>query len=237
MSRIGRYLLLSAIAVWMLCMHTAVAYASYASVTAEILVQLNLVGEADDPEETYSVVLASNSSSDPMPSGSMDGVFVMEMRGAGEASFSITYERPGIYHYQITQRSGTDKNCQYGDDVYYVTVYVTNGLMDASMLDVSVKAERLGGADGKSVIEFTNTYTEPETSDPSTGTDMPGASAESEAAAPEASVESEAKEEIFGSKDTPKTGDDTDLVFYQAMLYGSLVMIITVLVSRKKKEI
>ena len=74
MSRIGRYFLLSAIAVWMLCTHTAVAYASYASVTAEIPVQLNLVGEVDDSEKTYSVVLSANSSSDPMPSGSMNGV-------------------------------------------------------------------------------------------------------------------------------------------------------------------
>lgn len=238
MSRIGRYLLLSVMAVWMFCMHTAVAYAAYASVTAEIPVQLSLTGEADDPEETYSIVLTANSSSDPMPSGSVDGVSVMEMHGAGEAGFSITYGHPGIYRYQVTQRPGTDKNCQYGDDVYDVTVYVTNGLTDASRLDVSVKAERLGGAEGKSVIDFTNVYLGQEDLDlsPGAGTaDTPETSAENEADMSGSSVESEAEEESSGSTDAPKTGDDTDLVFYQAILYGSLAALVLIFLTHRRR--
>lgn len=227
MRRIGRYLLLSVMAVWMICMHTAVVYATYAPVTAKIPVQLNLVGEADDPEATYLFVLTANSHLDPMPSGSANGVSVMEMRGAGETSFSIAYGHPGIYRYQVTQRPGTDENCQYGNDVYDVTVYVTNGLTDTSTLDVSVKAERVGSNNGKSVIEFSNVYFASGYTNTSSGTDTTDTM--------ESLTETEMQEEIFGPTDAPKTGDDTDLVFYQAMLYGSLIMLIIIFLTHRRR--
>lgn len=93
--------------------------------------------------DTFRVVLTAVSEDAPMPEGSVDGEYILELpanldeNNAVSDVFSIHYPHVGIYQYTIHQDKGERSSVKYDKKVYDVTVYVTNNA-DYSGLEVTV---------------------------------------------------------------------------------------------------
>lgn len=86
-------------------------------VTARVPVSVSLSGdEAVDESFRFEIVPADDESAQPAES-------VVTVEGAGEASFSFTFDRVGEHHYTVRQLAGDAANWTYDDRVYDVTVY------------------------------------------------------------------------------------------------------------------
>lgn len=113
--------------VLLLCMLMlgSVAYAGdTASVT--IGVDITLAGTLPSVAETFFIQLSADDAAYPMPQGSINGRYVLEVQGAAQTKLpSIVYDGVGKYTYTLRQRSGTNAKCSYDPSVYTLTVYVT----------------------------------------------------------------------------------------------------------------
>ncbi|MCC8067254.1 MAG: DUF11 domain-containing protein [Clostridiales bacterium] len=150
----------------LLCMAllpVSVFAAESAVATATIPVSVLVSGEdgtleSDIPSETYTFVLATTNGA-PMPTSD-----TVTITGAGSASFTIDYERVGIYEYTLTQDStalsGANSTCgdrgNYDSSVYYVTVTVQN--LEDGTIGVVVAAHKNSTTGDKCDTEFVNTY-------------------------------------------------------------------------------
>lgn len=139
---------------------------------------------------------------------------VIEVTGAGEASFSISYDELGIYKYTVKQKAGSAANWTYDDTVYNVDVYV---LRDEET-DTAEPLVIVYASDGtKADLVFNNTYKAPA---------KPSASA-----TPSKSV---TKTTTTKTQSSPKTGDAENMMLYAAVMAAAMAGIVTVLVVRKR---
>lgn len=94
---------------------------------AAVPVQITLEGTLPETEEEFTVVLKAEDVKNPMPKGSVDGVYTMTLKGASEKSFpEMSYSGVGIYTYTIHQEAGKNTKCEYDKSIYHLTVTVTN---------------------------------------------------------------------------------------------------------------
>lgn len=133
------------------------------SVTAQaaelkgVKVKITLSGTLPRPSERYKVALTAQNQSDPMPAGSINGIYTMTFVGAGEQSIpTIAYPKVGVYSYTIRQIPGTNRKCTYDDAVYDLTVYVTNA--PGGGLEVSTTLTCRGDEKKLDTAVFTNRY-------------------------------------------------------------------------------
>lgn len=91
------------------------------SITVSIPVTLQIDGTISSSEKfTFELKSIDNA---PLPENT-----IVEIEKNGTVSFGdITYDIPGIYDYQVMQKSGSTKNIKYDNTTYYVTVSVVNG--------------------------------------------------------------------------------------------------------------
>lgn len=123
-----------------------------------IPVTIELTGDRPITEDTFEVTLTAKNGA-PMPEGSVNGEYTLEIEGEDTVSFpEIVYTRVGVYEYTIRQKSGDNKYVDYDETVYEVTVYITN--KEGGGYDVTVVAYEKGGDDKCEVI-FENRYDYP----------------------------------------------------------------------------
>lgn len=123
-----------------------------------IPVTIELKGDRPLTEDTFEVILTAKNGA-PMPEGSENGKYTLEIEGEDTVSFpEIVYTRVGVYEYTIRQKSGANKYVDYDETVYEVTVYITN--KEGGGYDVTVVAYEKGGED-KCEVEFENRYDYP----------------------------------------------------------------------------
>lgn len=123
-----------------------------------IPVTIELTGDRPRTEDTFEVVLKAKNGA-PMPEGSVNGTYTMEIEGEDKVDFpKITYTRVGIYEYTIYQLEGGNKYVTYDETVYEVTVFVTN--KEGGGLEVTVVVYEQGEED-KCEIVFENRYDYP----------------------------------------------------------------------------
>ena len=88
----------------------------------KIPVSVELSGEKPSPDETYTIILQGEDEA-PMPEEN-----TITVTGAGKAEFpAVEYSVPGVYTYSVSQQPGKLENGHYDNTVYYVKVTVTNG--------------------------------------------------------------------------------------------------------------
>ncbi|MDO5123130.1 MAG: FctA domain-containing protein [Eubacteriales bacterium] len=129
-------------------------------------VEIKLEGAAPSPDEEYKIVMqADDALFNPMPLGSTKDGYPLTIKGSGTVKVpALTYEKPGVYTYTISQVQGSNSQCTYDDTVYTMKVYITNrqdgkGLESEIVLSVS-------GMDGKpDKIKFVNKYPLPDNPD------------------------------------------------------------------------
>ena len=140
---------------------------------------------------------------------------MIEVTGAGEASFSISYDELGIYKYTVKQKAGSAANWTYDDTVYNVDVYV---LRDEET-DTAEPLVIVYASDGtKADLVFNNTYKAPA---------KPSASS-----TPSKSVTKTTT--TTKTQSSPKTGDAENMMLYAAVMAAAMAGIVTVLVVRKR---
>lgn len=130
------------------------------AITVEMPVTVTNSGYELEEPETYKIVLKADDASFPMPKGSENGEYTLEVTGPGEAAFpAITYAKHGTYTYTAWQVAGENELGTYDDAKFNITVYITNK-EDYSGL-MSTVAVYKDGESEKQTIEFGNSYEEP----------------------------------------------------------------------------
>lgn len=110
------------------------------SLNVAIPVSVELEGAFPTEKEDYVLHLKTGEEAFPMPEGTVDGIYSMSVNGGGEFVFpEITYNKVGIYTYQIWMSVGENAFAIYDETVYDITVYVTNA-EDGSGLESTVIA-------------------------------------------------------------------------------------------------
>lgn len=130
------------------------------AITVEIPVTVKNSGYELEEAETYKIVLKADDASFPMPEGSENGEFTMEVTGPGEFKFpAMTFAKHGTYNYTVWQVAGENELGTYDDSKFNVTVYITN-TEDFKGLQSTVAVYKDGESEKQS-IEFGNSYEEP----------------------------------------------------------------------------
>lgn len=96
---------------------------------ASVKVSVNSVitGEKPSSASDNIYILQALDPINPMPQGSVDDKMEIKAPAEGTASFGTIYF-PGVgeYYYRISQKTGTQKNCQYDSSVYTLKIAVLN---------------------------------------------------------------------------------------------------------------
>ena len=125
-------------------------------VTETLSVSVSTKGTPPETPETYTVRLTADGDF-PMPEGSQNGVYDLQVKGAASASFpKISYDRPGVYTYTVRQVPGTQAGVKYDDSVFNVKVQVYNNAAGDGFEIVT--AIRRQGNTEKTPIGFVNIY-------------------------------------------------------------------------------
>lgn len=114
-------------------------------------------GRSPSPGERVRVVLEPLDPADPMPSGSEQGRFALDVPVGQTARIpSIAFDELGMHEYTVRQEPGSVADATYSSRVYRVRYAVVNGDSGVPMV---VESVRLAGDAGKQeAIEFVNAY-------------------------------------------------------------------------------
>lgn len=127
---------------------------------ASFSVDVQAQGNVPAKPETYTLVLTGDEGA-PMPEGSRDGQYAMQVEGPGVADFpAIAYESVGVYHYVITQKPGTNSSCTYDDTRYEITVTVANQKSEPG-LEVTIAIRNSQTQEKVEQMVFRNDYAYP----------------------------------------------------------------------------
>lgn len=126
-----------------------------------------LQGHTPDHPASFTFTLTALDGA-PMPQGAEDGVKTITQTGAGEKSFgSISFDRPGVYRYEIQEVDGGLEGYSYDSAVYTLTYTVTES-------NGTLKTQRSYTKNGAAAVytkaEFINVFRKSgRTDEPSTG--------------------------------------------------------------------
>lgn len=125
---------------------------------ARIPMSLTLDGPNPEEPEIFLFELAAQDAGAPLPQGAVDGVYIHKVLGQAALVIPISCPNRGVFHYTFRQLAGENENCTYDEQVYHITIYVTNGDNDELRTNVAVYKD--GVTDEKSEIAFRNVYAE-----------------------------------------------------------------------------
>lgn len=188
--------------------------ASQAS-SGEIPVSIDF-GDSYSKAESH-IELKAENPDNPMPEGSKDGVYVLNITGKGENILpQINYSSTGTYTYTISQTMKNDNKYDYDTKVYLLKVEVTRsqrtgGLQAVTTLHVLGEATKVAGAG------FYNASRRGSDNDPTDPIQDPGI---------KTAVIIEA----------PRTSDDTLIWPYIGLLIASSGLLIYIVVDIKKRQ-
>lgn len=106
---------------------------------------------------TYTLVLTAADDTTPMPDGQRGGAYTLTTTGAGQVKFpEISYDKPGVYNYTLTQKAGDYAYCTYDTCTYFLTVTAVNDTAGELALEASM--HRDGNTEKTDVASFNNVY-------------------------------------------------------------------------------
>lgn len=135
------------------------AYAAVTSVPVTLRIDQVFIknSSALGMNSVFSYTLTSMDRGNPMPAGSISGIYSFTVDGTGSKNIDpIFFSNTGIYHYEIKGNPfSSASGYSYDNEVYYLTVYVRQP-DDHLLTEVTVQK-----SDGSKVgrVEFKNIYT------------------------------------------------------------------------------
>ena len=175
-------------------------------------VRKTVIGEPAVPG-VFTFKLVAREATQPMPSGSSNGVKTMTIRGSGEGEFGTwSYYEPGTYYYSIMEVNTGEAGYTYDAAVYTITDMVSEA--DGALILNRVVTNNMNApvASMSYINKYTGANTGPTPSkspDPSTPTNPTGPSGPSGPSNPGTG---------------PKTGDDTNTTLYIVLLAAGMAM-------------
>ena len=174
-------LLIAMLSIQMLCVNAVAAERP----SMKLPVTIEQKGDYPSTPEELDVVLTAVDAACPMPEGSVDGAYTIEVKSGTMEEFpEISFPKLGIYNYTIHQEKGDHSRGRYDETVYRMRVYVTNaesgdGVESTTLLyidDINTKyasvsfenyyKEREGGGSTTPTTSPATTPTEPPTTAP-----------------------------------------------------------------------
>ena len=101
----------------------------------EIPVSVMAEGSEPDWEAVYTLELAAQGESCPMPEGSRGGVYRMAVKGGSTVTIRLACDKPGVYEYRVWQIPGKNPDCDYDDRQFRLQVEVTENGQTVSAYD------------------------------------------------------------------------------------------------------
>ena len=87
----------------------------------DLAATITLEGTLPAKAEDFTVRLTAQDASNPMPEGSVDGVYDMTITGAATEIFpEMAFEELGVYTYTVEQLEGSNKKMKSYDDRMFV---------------------------------------------------------------------------------------------------------------------
>ena len=150
---------------------SAASLTAFADDTVEVLLpeEVDVVGNVPTEKDVYKLVIEAEESGNPMPEGSVDGVFVLVLNGPSDSFFpEIIFDHVGIYNYTVYQLKGNNSECIYDDTVYDLKITVVNS-DSGDGLEANVAVTNEDTSAKVAEVEFVNKYVYPHTDTPRTG--------------------------------------------------------------------
>lgn len=140
----------------------------YDPVTATIPVEITLSGKLPEVPDTFQVELTADDPTFPMPVGSVDGVFTMDLaddpadekEGYMTDDLVIEFNDLGVYTYTLKQLDIGNEDCYQDTHTYRITAYAVNN-EDYSGFDLTVVIYRDDENEKRDDIVFENRYANP----------------------------------------------------------------------------
>jgi len=90
----------------------------------EVRIPVTVLAEGAAPDAVYTVELIPQTEGCPMPEGSANDVYRMNLHG-GSGTIRIPCDTLGVFDYLIRQVPGSAENCDYDDSIYRLRLFVT----------------------------------------------------------------------------------------------------------------
>lgn len=166
--------------------------------------------------------MTTDQSDAPMPAGSRNMQYSWTMEKNAATEIILNVKTAGQYHYNIYQTTEKKDDYNYDQSRYYVTVdayYNESNQLKVVTIVTNEKGEKI------EAISFKNSYT---------GEEKPNPTQPSNPSQPSGPSNSDESGKI-NSVNSVKTGDDSPVMGYFLLLFGSLICL-SVLIHEKQKR-
>ena len=196
------------------------AFASDNCTVVKIPVRQIFDSEVEGIADEFSYIMTTDQSDAPMPAGSRNMQYSWTMEKNAATEIILNVKTAGQYHYNIYQTTEKKDDYKYDQNRYYVTVeayYNESNQLKVVTIVANEKGEKI------EAISFKNSYM---------GEEKPNLTQPSNPSQPSGPSYSDG----LGKTNSVKTGDDSPVMGYFLLLFGSLICL-SVLIHKNRKEI
>ena len=196
------------------------AFASDNCTVVKIPVRQIFDSEVEGIADEFSYIMTTDQSDAPMPAGSRNMQYSWTMEKNAATEIILNVKTAGQYHYNIYQTTEKKDDYKYDQNRYYVTVeayYNESNQLKVVTIVANEKGEKI------EAISFKNSYM---------GEEKPNLTQPSNPSQPSGPSYSDG----LGKTNSVKTGDDSPVMGYFLLLFGSLICL-SVLSIKNRKEI
>ena len=195
------------------------AFASDNCTVVKIPVRQIFDSEVEGIADEFSYIMTTDQSDAPMPAGSRNMQYSWTMEKNAATEIILNVKTAGQYHYNIYQTTEKKDDYKYDQNRYYVTVeayYNESNQLKVVTIVANEKGEKI------EAISFKNSYM---------GEEKPNLTQPSNPSQPSGPSYSDG----LGKTNSVKTGDDSPVMGYFLLLFGSLICL-SVLIHKKQKR-
>ena len=175
--------------------------------------------EVEGIADEFSYIMTTDQSDAPMPAGSRNMQYSWTMKKNAATEITLNVKTAGQYHYTLCQTTEKKDNYKYDQNKYHVTVeayYNESNQLKVVTIVANEKGEKI------EAISFKNSYM---------GEEKPNLTQPSNPSQPSGPSYSDG----LGKTNSVKTGDDSPVMGYFLLLFGSLICL-SVLIHKKQKR-
>ena len=195
-------------------------YASDNHTEVKIPVRQIFDSEVEGISDEFSYIMTTDQSDAPMPAGSRNMQYSWTMEKNAATEIILNVKTAGQYHYNIYQTTEKKDDYKYDQSRYYVTVeayYNESNQLKVVTIVANEKGEKI------EAISFKNRYM---------GEEKPNQTQPSNPSQPSGPSHSDES----GRSNSVKTGDDSPVMGYFLLLFGSLICLSILTYENQKRN-
>ena len=176
--------------------------------------------EEEGITDEFSYIMTTDQSDAPMPAGSRNMQYSWTMEKNAATEIILNVKTAGQYHYNIYQTTEKKDDYKYDQNRYYVTVeayYNESNQLKVVTIVANEKGEKI------EAISFKNSYM---------GEEKPNPTQPSNPSQPSGPSHSDGS----GKSNSVKTGDDSPVMGYFLLLFGSLICLSILTYENQKRN-